>query len=129
METIKIAITLRYFKTNKSMSKEKVSKPGKKDLQKEVSNQLELSLGKLKEQLGEKKFNARIKNAVKILTEDMDAPKKGKPQKGKSIIKVSSDMLIPKPARKSTKEIAADTAPKAAAKKTIKAKTESKIKK
>jgi hypothetical protein len=116
------------------MSKEKVSKPGKKDLRKEVSHQLEISLGKLKEQLGEKKFNSRLKKAVKILTENMDAPKKEKHQKGKSVIKVSSDILIPKPPQKSVKVIAADTAPKAAApkapaKKTIKAKPESKVKK
>lgn len=108
------------------MSKEKVSKPSKKDLRKEVSHQLEISLGKLKEQLGEKKFNSRLKKAVKILTEDMDTPKKEKPQKGKSILKVSSDIQIPKVPQKSAKVTAADTAPKAAAKKV---KTASKVKK
>jgi hypothetical protein len=113
------------------MSKEKVSKPGKKDLRKEVSHQLEISLGKLKEQLGEKKFNSRLKKAVKILTEDMDTPKKEKAQKGKSVLKVSSDIKIPKAPQKSAKAIAADTAPKAATTKAAgkKVKTESKVKK
>ena len=107
------------------MSKEKVSKPGKKDLRKEIFHQLEVSLGKLKEQLGEKKFHSRLKKAVKLLTENIDMPKKEQPQKEKPAIKITSHDLIAKPAQKSAKVIAPiiapeTPAPKAAAKKTIK---------
>lgn len=104
------------------MSKEKVSKPGKKDLRKEIFRQLEVSLGKLKEPLGEKKFHSRLKKAVKILTENIDMPKKEQSKKEKPAIKIASDDLIAKPAQKSAKVIAPviAPAPKTAAKKTIK---------
>lgn len=107
------------------MSKEKVSKHGIKDLRKEVAHQLEISLGKLKEQLGEKKFNSRLKKAVKVFTEDIDTPKKEKPKQGKSILKVSSDVLTAKVPKKSVKVAPADTPPKAARK----VKPENKLKK
>jgi hypothetical protein len=114
------------------MSKEKVGNPGKKDLRKEIFHQLEISLSKLKEPLGEKKFHSRLKKAVRLLTENIDMPKKEQPQKEKPAIKITPDDLIVKPPQKSAKVIAPAIvpAPKAAAKKTIKKATSvSKIKK
>ncbi len=63
------------------MTKEKSSQPNKKALREEVAYQLEHTLGKLKEHLGEKKFNSRLKKVIKLLTEDIELPKKTKPAK------------------------------------------------
>ncbi|MFA6059104.1 MAG: hypothetical protein WC756_12950 [Taibaiella sp.] len=79
------------------MPKEKVSKSGRKYLRKEVSHQLAISLGKLREQLGEMKFNSRLKKAAKVLTKGMDTFKKVEAQKEKSAIEVPSGALVVKP--------------------------------
>lgn len=69
------------------MSKEKSSISPKKVFRQEVYNQLENSLPKLKEQLGKDKFGSRLKKAVKILTEGLDAGKNEQPVKGKTTTK------------------------------------------
>lgn len=51
------------------MSKAEKSTSLQKDLRKEVTQLLETSLGKMKEYLGERKFNNRIRKASKLLTE------------------------------------------------------------
>lgn len=55
------------------MPKENVIQLNKKTLRNDILNQLEQSLSKLKDHLGEDQFKSRLKKAVKILTEDMDA--------------------------------------------------------
>ncbi|WP_118973877.1 hypothetical protein [Taibaiella koreensis] len=49
-----------------------MSKNAKKVLKEEVTFQLEQALGKLKDFLGERKFNSRVKKAVKLLTAGID---------------------------------------------------------
>ncbi|WP_190277408.1 hypothetical protein [Taibaiella lutea] len=51
------------------MAKETKPTYNKKVLQDKVAYQLEHSLGKLKDFLGEKKFNSCVHKAVKLLTE------------------------------------------------------------
>jgi hypothetical protein len=68
------------------MSKEK-SGSSVKDLREEITFQLNQSLGKLKETLGEKKFETRVKKAVKLLTEDLEVSKKEKGKKDEKIKK------------------------------------------
>src|SRR6218665_1861335 len=53
------------------MPKEKSSNDSKKMLRKEISSQVENALPQLKALLGSEKFEARLKKAVKILTEDL----------------------------------------------------------
>lgn len=96
------------------MSEQKVNKTGKKNFRKEVSHQLEISLGKLKERLSEKKFNSRLKKATKILTKGIDIDKKEQPQKKKPVIEVPSVALVEKPPKKSAKVMVADTVSKVA---------------
>jgi hypothetical protein len=48
----------------------------KKQLQLEVTQQLENSLSGLKELLGDKKFNARVKKSVKLLTRGLSLKNK-----------------------------------------------------
>ena len=48
----------------------------KKQLQLEVTQQLKNSLGELKELLGDKKFNARVKKSVKLLTRGLSLKNK-----------------------------------------------------
>jgi hypothetical protein len=57
------------------MAKEKKKTVGKKVLQDKVAYQLENSLGKLKDFLGEKKFNSRISKAARLLTEGIQKKK------------------------------------------------------
>ncbi|WP_118974929.1 hypothetical protein [Taibaiella koreensis] len=75
------------------MAKETKAIPEKKILQKEIAYQLENSLGKLKDLLGEKKFNSRINKAVKLFTEGIKTDEK-KPKKG---------IVNPIPTNKTTK--------------------------
>jgi len=53
------------------MSGEKTMKVDKKALRKEMEHLMATSLGKLKEELGEKNFKSRLKKAIKLLTEDV----------------------------------------------------------
>ena len=60
--------------------------PTKKDARKEVSEQLANALGNLKETLGAKKFERRIKKAARLLTAGIKTKpaKKEKKVKGKT---------------------------------------------
>ena len=61
------------------------TKPSKKDLKHDIIQKLETALVHLKEMLGEKKFNAKIKKASKIFTHA--TPKKPKVKKVKTVVK------------------------------------------
>ena len=54
------------------MAKSSQKPSSKKAAQNKVVSQLEATFGDLKERLGEKKFNARIKKMSRILTEDLE---------------------------------------------------------
>lgn len=118
------------------MSKDKVSASGKKELRKEVTRQLESSLGTLQGLLGAKKFDARIKKAVKILTEGVATVEKKatvktktaktKPAETIAPTKAVAEPAVSQPAEtskavKPAKAPKAVAAPKAAIKKPAKA--------
>lgn len=87
------------------MSKEK-SSSSVKDLREEITFQLNQSLGKLKETLGEKKFDIRVKKAVKLLTENLEVAEKEKGTKDEKIKKEEKpkkDNKVKTPVAKSEK--------------------------
>ncbi len=80
------------------MAKNTDSHSERKNLQKEITYQLDSSLGKLKDFLGEKKFNSRIRKAVKLLTEGIDKKmmkKEAKTPQKKSVPEAKEGTAVP----------------------------------
>lgn len=75
----------------------------KKELKKELAHKIEVALPEIKEGLGKKKFNKRVKKATKVLTAGLhlnDAEKKEK----KNAAKKSVAIKKAKAAKKTTEE-------------------------
>ena len=109
------------------MTKDNSTHSDKKNLQKELIFQLDNSLGKLKDFLGEKKFNSRIKKAVKLLTEGIDTKKmkKDEPKAAAAPKKVQKKAITPKVAVAAHAK-AAPVKTKVAVKKPVAVKTQTK---
>lgn len=84
------------------MPKEKSSNTTKKILRKEISSQVENALPQLKALLGADKFEARLKKAVKILSEDLPVQqpevkvKATLPKKEKAVLPKKEKAELPK---------------------------------
>ena len=79
------------------MNKDKVKSSIEKDLRAEIQGKVEQATVGLKEILGDKKFNSRLKKAMKLLTEGID--KKDAKLKKAALKKVATNK---KPAGKTT---------------------------
>ena len=86
--------------------------PGKKEMKNQLADKMSTALPELREMLGEKKFENRIKKAAKLLMEGLhkeDVPK-NKKQQPKNV--TAKETTLKKPAAKSTtpKKVAAKKA-------------------
>ncbi len=79
--------------------------PGKKEVRKQMADKIASALPELKTTLGEKKFDNRIKKAVKLLTDGLHKKETAKAvKKGKAIAKKSAaKKAIPKKAKAAKK--------------------------
>jgi hypothetical protein len=84
------------------MSKEKKNTVAGEQILKTVTEQLTTSLTSLKMQLGEKKFNKRIKKAAKLLIDGIGKKpvKKVIPKSAKKLVVKVSKPVKPKPIKK-----------------------------
>lgn len=89
--------------TNKDQENGKLSG---KDARKNIEQQLFTLLTGWKDQLGEKKFNNRIKKAAKLLSKGLPAKKKEAPATKKKAVKVKK-AKVAKKAATTTKETTA----------------------
>jgi hypothetical protein len=78
----------------------------KKQMMTEVSQQLSTALTRLKEALGAKKFDKRVRKAAKLLTSGIKDPQPAKPTiKKASAKKTAPKKVLKTPAKKVTKSL------------------------
>ena len=77
----------------------------KKQVKKELAHNIEIALPEIKSELGEKKFNKRVKKAAKLITEGLHLKRNNK--KKNNVEKPELNPAKKVPVKKNTKEIKA----------------------